>query len=401
MAIAGMRGTGTWGTDKIERPTNFREMILWLSPNGQSPLTALLAKMKTESTDDPEFSWWEEKLDNFRLASSAQITNTGTSLAFTTSADFDAYTLNAGDLLLIENATADLAASPFEIVEVTSVTNGTTVVISRGVAGTVAATAVTGSFVTKLGSVFAEGTNSPEPTSNRPTKKQNYCQIYKTSYELTNTAKETNYRTGDALKMERKRRSFTHSASLEMSFLFNNAPTELNGTSNQPKRYTGGLRHFLQTNRTVFTTTVTEATWIDSIRPVFDYDGGGGNERLALIGNGYATRISQLAKTGTDFHVSAPIRLYGMELQRWVLPMGSIYFRTHPLMNTHGRYTYSAFFIDGSSLVYRPMRNRDTKAQDNIQLPDEDTMKGQWLTETGLEVHHERTMAYHGNLAAV
>ncbi len=401
MAIAGMRGTGTWGTDKIERPTNFREMILWLSPNGQAPLTALLAKMSSKSTDDPEFSWWEEKLDNFRLAIPAQISNTATTLSFTTSADFDAYSLVPNDMLLIENAAADLAASPFEIVEVVSITNGTQVVVTRGQAGTTAATAITSSFVTRLGSVFAEGSSSPSVSSNRPTRVVNYAQIFKTAYELTNTAKETNVRTGDPLKQEKKRKSFKHSVSMEMAFLLNMAPTELNGTSNQPKRMTGGLRNFLTSNRTVFTTTVTEASWIESIRPVFDYDGGGGNERLAFIGNGYATRISQLAQAGTDFHLSSPIRLYGMELQKWVLPMGTVYFRTHPLMNTHGRYTYSAFFVDGSSLVYRPMRNRDTKPQDNIQLPDADTQKGQWLTEAGLEIHHQQTMAYHGNLTTV
>lgn len=56
-AIAGLRGTGSgdWGTD--ERPKNFREMILWRNPNGSAPLTALMAKMRTESTDDPEFAW--------------------------------------------------------------------------------------------------------------------------------------------------------------------------------------------------------------------------------------------------------------------------------------------------------------------------------------------------------
>jgi hypothetical protein len=56
-AIAGLRGTGTadWGTD--ERPKNFREMILWRNPNGSAPLTALMSKMRSESTDDPEFAW--------------------------------------------------------------------------------------------------------------------------------------------------------------------------------------------------------------------------------------------------------------------------------------------------------------------------------------------------------
>lgn len=54
-AIAGLRGTGDWGAD--ERPKNFREYILWRDPNGMAPLTALLSKMGSESTDDPEFSW--------------------------------------------------------------------------------------------------------------------------------------------------------------------------------------------------------------------------------------------------------------------------------------------------------------------------------------------------------
>ena len=65
MAVAGLRGTGDWATD--ERPKNFREMILWRNPNGMAPLTALLSKMKSESTDDPEFAWYEEELNALRL----------------------------------------------------------------------------------------------------------------------------------------------------------------------------------------------------------------------------------------------------------------------------------------------------------------------------------------------
>ena len=46
MAILGLRGTGDWGTD--ERPKNFRESILWMEPNGNAPLTALLSKARSE-----------------------------------------------------------------------------------------------------------------------------------------------------------------------------------------------------------------------------------------------------------------------------------------------------------------------------------------------------------------
>lgn len=403
MPIAGIRGTGDWGTD--ERPKNFREMILFRNPNGDAPLTAMLAKMGTESTDDSEFSWWEEELSVFRLALAAQITNTATTVTFTTSAAFDALSLVPGDLLMVENATTEPSqAVPFEIVEVTAVSNATTITVTRGVAGSTAATAATAVQVTKLGSVFAEATGAPAATSRNPVKKTNYAEIFKTAYELSGTAEQTNARTGDPLKNDKKRRSFDHSSALEMAFLFNGAPTETTGTpytggSAKPKRYTGSLRYYLSTNRTVFTTTVTEAAWINSLAPVFDFSGTGtSNERLGFCGNGYLMALNRMAKAGMQVQANETVRVYGMELRKWIMPQGTIYLRTHPLMNTHGRFTLSAFFIEGSQLKYRPLRGRDTKPFDNIQPNDADAKKGQWMTEAGLEVQHERTMAYHGNL---
>ena len=65
MAVVGLRGTGDWATD--ERPKNFREMILWRNPNGQTPLTALLSKDEVGSTSDPEYAWYEEELNALRL----------------------------------------------------------------------------------------------------------------------------------------------------------------------------------------------------------------------------------------------------------------------------------------------------------------------------------------------
>lgn len=55
--IAGLRGTSTGDYASDERPKSFREMILWRDPNGATPLTALMSRMKTEAVDDPEFSW--------------------------------------------------------------------------------------------------------------------------------------------------------------------------------------------------------------------------------------------------------------------------------------------------------------------------------------------------------
>jgi len=392
VAIAGLRGTGDWATD--ERPKNFRETILWRNPNGQAPLTALMARMKTESVDDPEFNWWEEEQTPLRVqldATGASATSTSFGLV---SGGLD---LVAGDLLLVEGTAEPSAYSSAELVEVSSITSDTAIVVKRGAAGTTGAATGVSTYLTKVGNFYSEGSDSPEATTRNPTKKTNYCQIFKTAYEITETAKGTRTRTGDPLKNDKKRRMFDHSTALENAWMFG-VPSETTGSNGKPRRTTGGLSHFITTNRTVFSTTPTEDTFLNATYSVFDYDSGtAGNERLVFAGNGFLNSLNKLARTSSSTRVNfdGTIKTYGMELQRWILPQGTLYVRTHPLMNVHGRYSYSAFVIDPSAIIYRPMR--DTRMQDNIQLPDEDLQKGQWLTEGGLEIRHERTMAYLGN----
>lgn len=393
-AFAGLRGTGDWGTD--ERPKNFREMILWRNPNGSAPLTALLSKMASESVNDPEFAWWEEELKPIRLQVNGVI-NTLTVTAFVVQAESasvsGALNLVPGDLLQVEIG-AESAATPYEIVRVNGVASDTSFDVIRAQAGTTAQAIPDTSRITKIGNVFSEGSTSPSVSNRNPTKKLNYCQIFKTAYEITETAKRTRARTGDPLKNDKKRKMFDHSTALELAFIFGR-PLETTGANNKPMRYTGGIRSFLSSNVTIFNTTPTETTFLNAIQPMWDYDAGGGNERIAFCGNGALTSLNKLAKAGMQVRVDQVVKLYGMELQRWILPQGTLLLRSHPLFNVHSRYTWSMLAIDGSALKYRYMR--DTTMQDNIQAPDADEQKGQWLTECGLEVHHERTMAYVGN----
>jgi hypothetical protein len=397
MAFAGLRGTGDWGTD--ERPKNFREMILWRNPNGTAPLTALMSKMKTEKTDDPEFAWWEEEQNAVRVVIDG--------IQLLASGDWELVSgglqLVPGDLLLISQATQTEAYTN-EIVEVVTVIDDTNIDVTRGAAGTTAVDTVDLDYATKIGNVYGEGTGSPDVTSNNPTKLLNKAQIFKTAYELTGTVQVTRARTGDPLKNDKKRTMFQHSAALEFAFLFGKV-SETTGANGKPKRYCGGLREFTTSNVKVFTTSsdpMTEDKFLDEISPCFDYDAGNaGNERLIFAGNGFLNNLNKMARNSgsTRVNFDSTIKAYGMELAKWILPQGTVYVRSHPLLNTHPVYTLSAFVIDPSAIVYRPLR--DTKPQDNIQLPDADTRKGQWFTEAGIEVRHEKTMAYLGNCLIV
>lgn len=387
MAFAGVRGTGSFGTD--ERPKNFREMILWMNPNGTSPLFALTSKARKESVNDPEFSWFEEYLDQVRVSINFS-TGYATSIE-TFTIDDSGLKLVAGDVLLAEKAIT-VGTYDHEIMVVSSVTNDTTIVVKRGQANTTRAALTDNQFLLKIGSVFAEGSAKAEISNRNPTKVTNYTQIFKTAVGQTKTSLKTKYRTGDAWANDKKRRAFDHSRDIEMALLFGKAYEDTSGT--HPKRYTAGLRSFYATNVTAFTTTPTIDTFMAAIQSPFDWDSQAGDERIAFCGNGFINSLNKLVRSesNSEIQFNEVIKLYGMKLNEFIIPQGRIAFKTHPLMNRNTRYTYSCFIVDPTMLKWRPLR--DTDFEDNIQAPGTDAREGQWITEGGLECEFEKTGGY-------
>lgn len=390
MGFAGMRGNGNWGTD--ERPKDFRESILWLNPNGQAIFTALSSKMaKPESVTDPEFNWWEETLGLLRIQANGAITSGVTALVI----DSGGLDCVVGDIFMVEQ-TGSSQTTTFtnELVTVTAVNSDTSLTISRGTANSTAATIADNATLMKIGSAFAEGTPSPEATGRNPTKYTNYTQIFKTAYELTRTAKKTTIRTGDPLKNDKKRRMFDHSRDLELAAFFGKKHETTSG--GQPIRYTGGLYQFLATATrvNVRSTGYTDMDDLsDDLYDCFDYTGSGetgGDERIVLCGNVALNVLQQCARASGQQQYGEVIRQWGMRLFKIELPQGTFAFKSHPLFNIHPTYLSTFFVIDPPGCRWRYLD--DTKAQDNIQGNDEDSHKGQWLTEGGYEFNHLRTM---------
>lgn len=391
MAILGLRGSGDFTTD--ERPKNFRETILWRYPNGQTPLTALMAKMASESTDDAEYSWWEEELSALRLTLAAQVGNTTTANTLSLSATgSDAYSFVAGDILMVESSTTDPNSVEYLIVNADS-TSTSIVNVTRAALGTTVSTIVTSTTLVKIGNAFREGTTSPSASGRQPTKLYNYTQIFKTAYDLTRTSKQTGTRTGDPLKNEKKRKMHDHAVAMELAFLFGKRLETTTGASTgRPIRYTGGVRSFLSSNVTTFAATATEANLMSFLEGVFSYNSGAGNERLLLCGGAFARAFNLLMKEELSMQSAEVAKVYGLDLQKYVMPLGTIYLKIHPLMNVISGVSKAAFVLDPSGIKYRYLQ--DTVAQDNIQANDADEQKGQWLTEAGIEVQHEKTMGF-------
>lgn len=421
--ISGLRATNDFATD--ERPKNFREAILWLDPNGMTPLTAMSAKMKTENTDDPEFAWFEEVLDTKKAritaksgAETAGTTNTWTIANITAvgSVGLQVTTpsrqFKPGDLLQVFDASAGQPATystGAEIVEVVSVT-ATTIDVIRGKAGTVVVIDDTldNDEIRLVGSAYAEGALSPDGRASQPQKNLNYTQIFKTAFSLTNTTKQTRFRTGDAFENDRKRAMFAHSEAMEQAFLWGNrfitagTPEADYSATTGPQRGMGGLRFFFTSNVNVNVGAVTDDFFFDSISSLFNYNAGGaGDQRICFVGNGALNAFQKAFRDSSPVRITyqGAVKFYGLKLLEFQIPQGTLFLKSHPLMNTDPLYTKSMFVTNGKGIIRRPLRGRDTKVQQNIQAPDADLRKDQWLTELGLELEFERTQGYFGNIS--
>lgn len=406
--IAGLRGTGDWGTD--ERPKSFRESILRFNPNGTAPIFALSSRAKKRSVTDPEFSWWNEGNVLTRLQSAQSHTSAETTITVD-STDPTAAALGAnlgtatnlkpGDILLVEPIT-DAQAFTNELVEVDDVLSDTQFTVRRGVGGTTAATIPNDAFLWVIGSAYAEGTGVPRSVTRNPIKFNNFIQIFKDTYELTGTADKTKTRTNNNYSEDKKRKMFKHSQDIELSILFGRA-AETTGDNGKPKRFMGGIRSFIPAaNTTVFAVATTPATLLDALAPVFDFDTGAGDTRMVFAGNQALIELSKIFVNEVTFNVNNVVKVYGMDFQEFVMPNGRVLMKSHPLLSRNTLYRKSAFVIDFDALSYVTMTGRpDGKAKDDVQNDDEDVRRGFWHTDCSIEVlYGGLTMAYLGNISA-
>lgn len=406
-AIAGLRGTGDWGTD--ERPKNFREGILRFNPAGTSPIFALSSKGGKKTVNDPEFSWWCEGNAVIRLQVNGALASTDT-LAVVDSADPTTSTMGAnlgtathlkeGDLLLVEPA-SDAATFDNELIQVSGVLSDTQFTIARGRAGTTAATIPDNAFLLVIGSAYAEGTSAPRSTTRNPQKFSNYIQIFKDTYELTGTADVTETRTNNGYSEDKKRKSFKHSADIEMSILFGRK-FETTGANGKPLRYMGGIREAIPAaNVTIFASAVTPTSFFDAISPVFDFDTGAGDTRMMFTGNAGLNALSKIFAQEVTFNVDNVVKIYGMNFTEFVMPMGRLLIKSHPLLSRNTLYRKAGFVLDFEAIKYVTEKGRpDSKFQDDVQTKEEDVRRGFVQTDCSLMVDYGGlTCAYLGNIS--
>lgn len=417
MPIMGLRtSTDVGNPNDTNRPGAWRNNILRLYPYGkqQAPLAALTAVMKSEATSDPIYHWFRKVTPTHRMLLTADLTggdaagtvqNIGVADESSASGGSSAFTVKAGDVLMVEHTAELLYVNQ-------TPTTPTNINVIRGFENAVSQAvdfdgANVNPYILKIGSAYEEGSAAPDPIGWDPEEVSNQTQIFRETFGLTGTAIATTTRTGDTVRESKMDAWEAFQVGLEKAFIFGKRRTTTR--NGKPLRMTNGILNMLPSTRKISATTydanglISLAWWESQFANVFRY---GASEKVAWCGLTAMLAITQMVRKNMDmtWELGNTEKEYGMDIRRLRTPMGTLVLKLHPLFGQlaggANPYTGGGFFpgmdnamliMDMANVRYKYLTGRDVKYQTNLELPGVDGMLAGWLAECGLELHHPET----------
>jgi hypothetical protein len=397
---------------------------MYLYPNGQAPLTAILSMMSSEAVNDPQFHWWTQEQSAVGGAVSGVYTLPDLSAAYASGGV-------AGDVLYVQITTTlanrireghqillrDSADYRVDVVgKVTGVTRGTLVSVlavklledddnSTDLGGT-ADLSDCDTFKI-IGNINPEGGEMPDAIALNPVKVYNLTQIFRTPLSMTRTALKTKLRTPEQRQKAKAEALEMHSWEMELAFLWG-IRTENIGDNGKPERTTMGVINFIRqyaaANCDDYTLNAAYAgidwtaagggqVWLKAmLEQIFRY---GAAEKLVLCGSGFLLGIDALAASvglGNVMQMSPGAKTYGMEIRQWVTPFGVVNLKTHPLFSYDATTRNMGVVLEPKELSYRYVDDTTFYGESNQKTHSEgygqrrvDGINEEFLTEAGLE----------------
>lgn len=423
----GMQGVGDWETNQI--PDNYRELIMWLDPNGTAPLLAMSSKAgKSRATDNSDFNYYTQYLP--RQGGTYQSAGIYADQSLLT-----AYTTGgvAGDTLYAQVAASSATRGVALVGEFTpgqQVVLRYTVDPTADVVAKVVRTRVNGNSswvelkllenddnssngfdlsdsdeILIIGTAHGQGSFAPDAVNYVPTSVAQHTQIFKDTIELSGTNLETNVRTAKdksaKLKNARFEKLLMHGYGIEKALIFSvlNEGTADNGESEWTMM---GINEFVATYNSAgivdYTRDATYSgnSWLESgedwleenLEPNFRYKARNGitpGERLGMTGNLGLLAINKLVRSAGQPELKIGAKAYGFKVYEWITPVGVVNLIVSPVFNDVPSLRRSLYVMHPSNLNYVNMRNRDTKRTD-ITTPGFDGVRELFQTEACFEL---------------
>lgn len=269
---------------------------------------------------------------------------------------------------------------------------------------------------------FAQGSGLPNESRKRSRTFSNFTQIFKTPYSLSDSIMKTAMYGPTELARLRLRKAIEHKVDIERSILFQGGG-ELNvdygvlpvsGASNPKTRFKGlgvgvadSLKQgFITTKNGEFNTDfqfaweTADASSINTLcANVFDDTVDvPSSTKVVFASQKWMLALANMAmrQGGTTGQwifgvVDQTAGTLGMSVKNLTSPVGNLRFVPMPLFR--GRYENYALVVDMSNIEIRPVSGRDTTLHADVGPRDLDGKLDYYMTDLGLEVHHESTHA--------
>jgi len=249
------------------------------------------------------------------------------------------------------------------------------------IGGTAQASAASGDEIYLVSNSNAEGATLREIKYPQLVTASNYCQIFRTPVGLTETEQATKHYSGDERRRLQREAGIEHARALEQTAFF--GARDVSGT----QRMAGGLKEFIATNITAAGGALTEANWQIFLKSAFRY---GSDQKVAFCSPTVIKALEGFARSNLRVNDNAASK-YGVKMQTYVSGQGDVQIIRKVDWNDSATYGGYCFLVDMDSVRARPLR--DTRLKENVQAPDYDGFKDEYITEQSYQVTHERKSA--------
>jgi hypothetical protein len=360
----GIFGTAVLTTDLAKK--SFAGMITSLMPNGSAPLFGISSMLQSETAVATEHGFFTKTM------LLPQVTTHGSTHASTDTTITVLSTANIlpGMILQINNSASR------ENLIVNSILSATQVSVTRAVGTVVAATIPASVDMYQVGNAFEEASLRPNSLIINPVRITNFTQIFRNTWAISDTIRQTMMIAGDTNIAESHRDCAAfHAADIEKALLFGQRSQ---GTRNgQPFRTMDGLINIVGTASNypsyyagvtnVYTAggTTTYPQLEGFLDPVFNQttDPKVGNKRLSFVGGTAMRVIHQLARlaNNVEYKLEDGQTNWGMQYKTITTSRGEFTLVEHPLLNSNTTWSRMMITIDLSTFRAAYLGDRKTQ----------------------------------------
>jgi len=371
--------------DRDRRDIDISSDIYKLLPDA-NPFLVILMQARKNPVNSLEYIWFDEEPASWK-----------TKVASSYGDDPGDTTIEVADGSIFVAKDIAKNTRTGEILFITEVSNNTLTVerqygyeeiSSSHIGGTERASGAVDDYLLRLGNAMEENSRAPDTRAYQPIKLYNYVQTFRLPFDASNDVTHEGKATNEDERTRLRRiKAIEHRMDIERALLFG----ERNEHIASKRRTTGGLMQFIKTNYYDVGTSnqgiLTEPEWENFCEMAFDW---GSDRKLFICSRRVGSIINQFA-AGRINTVSGE-ESYGLRLQEYQSFHGQIMIAPSKVFEKE-YYGDMGVMVDIENIDYRPFAGEDSTLKMNIQEPDRDGWKDEYMTKVGSRVRLEKTHA--------